>query len=127
MSPLQRLYSMFPNGWPGKGLLVLRLAGGLPLLCDAFVAVIGAPHRESHLLLTFAALAGVFFVVGLWTPVAGVCISIAELCMIFAGTDRVRVCLLQFTIGVSIAMLGPGAWSIDALLFGRRRLDLNKP
>lgn len=83
MSPLQRLHPMFPNGSPEKGLFVLRVAGGLPVLWDAFLAVIGTPHRESLLLLTFAALAGVLLMVGLWTPVAGICISVAELCLIF--------------------------------------------
>jgi putative oxidoreductase len=27
-------------------------------------------------------------------------------------------------IGLSLAMLGPGSWSIDARLFGRKRIDL---
>ena len=124
---MQRLYSMFPNGWPGKGLFVLRAAGALPLVCDALLTVMGAPHREPLLLLGFAALAGVFLLIGLWTPVAGVCVSVAELLMIFAGTDQLRGSLLQLAIAVSIVMLGPGAWSIDARLFGRQRLDFDEP
>jgi hypothetical protein len=27
-------------------------------------------------------------------------------------------------LGISLAMLGPGAWSVDALLFGRKRITV---
>ena len=117
---------MFPNGWPGKGLFVLRVGGSLPGLYDALMAIMGAPHRESIFLLTFAALAGVFLLIGLWTPVAAVSVSVAELLLILAGTDRLRDSLLQLAIGLSIALLGPGAWSIDGRLFGRRKLDFDE-
>src|SRR5437588_3193105 len=105
---------MFPNGWPGKGLFVLRVAGGVPVVWDAFQRIFEVPQRESLLLLAFAAVAGLFLLAGLLTPFAGICISIAELCLIIGSTDHVRGCLVQLAIGASAAMLGPGAWSLDA-------------
>jgi len=29
-------------------------------------------------------------------------------------------------LAVSVAMLGPGAWSVDARLFGRKRFDIDR-
>jgi len=41
-----------------------------------------------------------------------------------AGTDHVRGTIRLATTGVVIAVLGPGTWSIDALLYGRKRIDI---
>jgi putative oxidoreductase len=32
--------------------------------------------------------------------------------------------ILLASIGVALAMIGPGAWSLDARLFGWRRIDV---
>jgi putative oxidoreductase len=31
---------------------------------------------------------------------------------------------LLAVLSISLALLGPGAWSIDALIFGRKRIDI---
>jgi hypothetical protein len=117
---------MFPNGWPGKGLLVMRLVNGALMIFDGIAALIGAVHREPLALLLTAAVAGAFVVVGLWTPVAGALAAIAELSILILGTDHPRSAIMQIAAGISIGMLGPGVWSVDALLFGRKRLDLHE-
>ena len=61
---------MFPDGWPGRGLLLLRLVVGLILIHDGVCALMGVPQRESSALQVIAAVAGILLLVGLWTPIA---------------------------------------------------------
>jgi putative oxidoreductase len=71
-----------------------------------------------------AAGAALFLLVGLWTPVVGVLMAIAELCLTFSyPIDPWRHILLG-ALGAALAMLGPGAWSVDARLFGRKRIHI---
>jgi putative oxidoreductase len=115
---------MFPSAWPGKGLLLLRLVAGTLLIHDGIAALTGASQHESVTLQVIAASAGIFLLVGLWTPIAGGLLAIAELLLMVTGTAHLRATILLVVIGVAFAALGPGAWSIDARLFGRRRLDI---
>jgi uncharacterized membrane protein YphA (DoxX/SURF4 family) len=75
-----------------------------------------------------AAIAGVFLATGLWTPVIGTLITLDELWIALSrysplqGGPWIHVLLAVLTAGV--AMLGPGAWSIDARLYGRKRFDI---
>ena len=114
---------MFPDGWPGRGLLLLRLVVGFFLIHDGIVGL-GRPPRESIALLVIAAIAALFFLIGLWTPIAGVLVTLTELCNALRGTEQLRSMILLATIAIAIAILGPGAQSIDAILFGRKRLDV---
>jgi len=122
---LQRLYSMFPNGWPGIGLLILRLVVGGASLQDAIVALMGSAHHEPIVVLFIPAAAGLFLLVGLWTPIAGTIAAGGQLLIALSGTEQPRITICLFAIAACIAMLGPGNWSIDALLFGRQRIDLS--
>src|SRR5580704_1607687 len=73
---LQRLFSMFPNGWPGVALLLLRVAGGIMLIHDGAVALQLRPDLEAVILGAVAVGAGTLLLVGLWTPVAGVLVAL---------------------------------------------------
>ena len=115
---------MFPNGWPGRGLLLLRVVVVVILIHDGVAALIGVPQRESIALQVIAAIAGVFLLVGLWTPITGALVALTELWVALTGTDHLRSTLLLAAMGIAIAILGPGALSIDAHLFGRKRLDI---
>jgi len=121
---LQRLFSMFPGGWPGRGLLLLRIVAGVLLIYDGIAGLMGAPQRESLSLEVIAASAGIFLLVGLWTPIAGAVVAVTELWIAVSGTDHVRGTIMLATTGVVMAVLGPGARSVDALLFGSKRLDI---
>jgi putative oxidoreductase len=115
---------MFPYGWPGRGLLLLRLVVVLILIHDGIGALTGGPQRESISLQVIAAIAAVFLLAGLWTPIAGGIVTLSELWIILAGADDPRGAILLATLGTAFAFLGPGALSIDARLFGRKRLDV---
>jgi uncharacterized membrane protein YphA (DoxX/SURF4 family) len=67
---------------------------------------------------------GVLLVAGLLTPVAGALRLLAELAHGFetGGLDEAHI--LRAILAASLVVLGPGAWSVDARLFGRRRIDV---
>jgi len=120
---LQRLFSTFANGWPGKALLVQRLVTGAAL----FFSAIDLVERDSALILTtpqiIAAAAGLVLALGLWTPVMGTLVAIAELWIAFSRPDTPWIPILLATFGATLAMIGPGAWSVDAKLFGRKHIE----
>ena len=67
--------------------------------------------------------AGILLIAGLWTPVAGTSVALIEIWkMIMLPGDK-WVWLLLGTAGAALAMLGPGLWSIDARLFGWKRIE----
>ena len=115
---------MFPEGWPGAGLLVLRLAAAIPLIFGGAPEFRGLPQSWLHPAQFVAIGVGVLLLAGLWTPIVGALQAIIELWIIFSSGDTVVVHLLLAALGVSLVMLGPGAWSVDARLFGRKRIDI---
>ena len=82
---LQRLFSTFPNGWPGFGLFLLRLGVGIALIYLGINRLFGT--LEPHIMVApalIAAVGGIFLLGGLWTPVIGVLISTDELWIAFS-------------------------------------------
>jgi putative oxidoreductase len=116
---VQRLFSTFPNSWPGLGLLILRFAAGLSL-----AAVAQEDLTNTAGLLARCAVGGVAVLIwiGLWTPLAAVAAAAFQLIVIAFG-HRFNVSSATFVaVNLSLAMLGPGAWSFDARLWGRKRI-----
>jgi len=70
-----------------------------------------------------AVVAGIFLLVGLWTPVVGILVAIVEVWIVLVVAGDPSVPLMLATIGAALAMIGPGAWSVDARLFGRKHIE----
>ena len=122
---LQRLFSTFPNGWPGGGLLLQRVGTTTVLFCSAFRHTSEASQFVLILLHVIGAGAGMLLLLGLWTPVSGTLIAVFEVWIaIFNGGAGREISIMLATSGASLAMIGPGAWSIDARLFGRKRFEI---
>jgi uncharacterized membrane protein YphA (DoxX/SURF4 family) len=68
------------------------------------------------------AAAGLLILGGLWTPLAGVLAGIVEIYIAFMQPTGQPFAIVLATLGISLAMIGPGAWSIDARLYGRKQL-----
>lgn len=118
---LQRLFSTFADGWPGLGLLVNRLLVAILLLHCLIIRIADTSWTASIVPQLIAAGAGILLLVGLWTPVVGVLLAVLELWIsTHAGDPWISITLA--TLGASLAMIGPGAWSIDAQLFGRKQI-----
>lgn len=118
---MQRLFSTFANSWPGCGLFIQRLAIGIALLHN------GMMHSEVQRPgLTIPAIAGAFLgislLLGLWTPVAGALVALLEIWIVASGGGDSASSIMLALLGGTLAMIGPGAWSIDARLFGRKHI-----
>jgi uncharacterized membrane protein YphA (DoxX/SURF4 family) len=66
--------------------------------------------------------AGLLLLFGLWTPVVGAIVAGRELWNLLSGGGDPWMHLVLAILAATIAMIGPGAWSIDARLFGRRQI-----
>jgi len=83
-------------------------------------------RHPSSLLATASVLligAGILLLAGLWTPIAGTIVALVELWKIFAVPNDTWAFLFAATLAAALAMIGPGAWSVDARLFGWKRID----
>jgi hypothetical protein len=120
---LQRLFSTFAAGFPGIGLLLQRLITAAAVAGSLFAGFHETPNHVSVALLLADAGAALFLLVGLWTPVAGAAIACCELWVVVSGGGEFWLHLVLAALGASLAMIGPGAWSIDALLFGRKQIS----
>lgn len=102
---MQRLFVMFPDRVPGVGLLWLRAA---------LAASVCWPWPHAPGLQWLAAAAAVLLLAGWLTPLA-VLLAAASL-----GLGRADLVLA--VLPACLLLLGPGAYSLDACLFGRRVL-----
>ena len=123
---MQRLYSTFPNSWPGLALLLLRLGQGVSVIWESDLASWNSIGIGLVLLQSSELLTGALLVAGLWTPVAGLLQALLECSRIYATSHFSPDHFLSALLGVSLGMLGPGAWSVDAHLFGRQRIRIEK-
>ena len=122
--PVQRLYSTFAGGWPGMGLLFLRLSAAITAFHFSGSAL--AFENWSLSMAVIERAAASLLCAGLWTPIAGCVLAGLAVWTAFSRTADPWALILLASVGLALAMLGPGAWSIDALLFGRRRLTLDR-
>jgi putative oxidoreductase len=113
---VQRLFSTFADGPPGAGLLIQRLLVGTALVYCAVVTPDGRVVAPQ----VIGALAGVLLIAGLWTPFAGVVAGCAEAWVALSSPAHIWNPAVLAVLGVTLALIGPGAWSVDARLYGRK-------
>lgn len=119
---MQRLFSTFASGWPGLGLLIQRLVTGIALLHSG-VAVLNGTFAASVAAPQIAgAVLGLFILAGLWTPITGALVATVEVWTAFSGSGSPWISTILAILGGTLAMIGPGALSIDARLFGRKHI-----
>lgn len=126
--PLQRLFSTFPGGGPGVGLLLLRaVLGGIALLLGA-VELTSSIGRTSIVWIAVPLLlaSGIGLTIGFMTPVAS---AVVGLCVLGILCSRIPIPTLSpiaavplVIVAIAVALLGPGAFSVDGHLFGRREI-----
>ena len=120
---MRRLYSTFAGGWPGIGLLILRLVLGFVLVVRASFKLWSDPPLNLTIASVILLVGAILLMLGLWTPIAGTIVALVEAWKILTLPGDKAVWLLLGTIGCAVAMLGPGLWSVDARLFGWKRVE----
>ena len=131
---MQRFFSSYPEGLPGIGLLLLRFAVAYTsfMLGSTVIPLLSAPFLvvATHLAGWLALLS---IVPGLLAPVGCVSLliellSLVALCpALRSGTFESKLILLDLgAMLVTLATSGPGAFSVDARLFGRREIIIPK-
>lgn len=123
---MRRLFSTFADGLPSLGLLLLRVVAGAALI----LRVVELHNRASfpttapHVI---AAGIGLLLLFGSWTAVAGVIVAIIESVIAFSHNGDPWVSALLASLGLALALLGPGTWSVDARRFGWKRIEIRRP
>jgi hypothetical protein len=132
---LQRLFSTFPGGPPGFGLLLLRITVGLAGLAvgSSYLFSPSAGLAVKCSLGLLMAVTGAAITVGFLTPIAG---ALAALCFLSFALrwfvapvstihDIELIAFVLTSTATAVVLLGPGAFSLDGYLFGRREIIIS--
>jgi putative oxidoreductase len=118
---MQRLFSAFPNSWPGVGLLILRIAAGFCLV-GVGNGLDDLGSTATLFLCCGSLVVAVLLVIGFATPVAGIGDAAIQLGVMILAKRYASLSMMAAVLGLALTMLGPGAWSLDARVFGRKRI-----
>jgi uncharacterized membrane protein YphA (DoxX/SURF4 family) len=124
--PVRRFFSNFAGGWPAIGLLLIRIAAGAALIIDGRARIYSGQHLGLLTLAVFTIADGMFLTAGLWTPLAGFFALALSFSNILIYHEGPYPAILLASMGAGVALVGPGALSIDAWRFGLKRIDIEK-
>jgi uncharacterized membrane protein YphA (DoxX/SURF4 family) len=129
---LQRLFSTFPGGLPGVGLLLLRVAVGVTSVAAGTASLVehSTPTVGAAAISVVAIVCGGLLLIGFLTPGVAVVVGLGSAGLTLPGCPALAPALLEarpstgfmIVMAVAILLLGPGAFSLDSYLFGRREI-----
>ena len=101
----------------------MRVVLGSALIVRASMRLWGGSSLDVSVPAVLLIGAGILMIAGLWTPAAGTAVALIEIWKMLMLSGDKWGWLLLGTLGAALAMLGPGLWSLDARLYGWKRIE----
>jgi hypothetical protein len=112
---------MFPQGGPGIGLLLLRFAVAAMFAVNLTHSFNFSSNILYGLVVALISLISLSLILGFLTPILAMITCLAALANLFlTGETNNLVYILRILTSAALIFLGPGAYSVDARLFGLR-------
>ena len=112
---------MFPQGGPGIGLLLLRMATAGMFALNLTHLLNFSSNALYWLVVSLTGLISLGLLLGFLTPILSIIVCIAAVANLFLADQPINlVHLLTVLTSAALFFLGPGAYSVDARLFGLR-------
>jgi uncharacterized membrane protein YphA (DoxX/SURF4 family) len=129
---LRKLFSTFPSQWPGVGLLLLRVLVSFSLIAQGMAYVRAADSLVMCCLAALTFVGAAFVLVGLMTPLVALLVAAGGIGVALSWIPSPAQSLFDgyvalinlIALSIAITLLGPGAFSLDARMFGRREITI---
>lgn len=123
---MRRVFSTFADRLPSHGLLLLRVIVASALIARCVQSASGS-SLSIVTLHVIAAGVGLFLLAGWWTSAAGAVVAIIEFAIAFSHSRDPWLNVLLGSLGVALALLGAGTWSVDSRRSGWKRIEIRRP
>lgn len=104
----------------------MRLVAGNYLIAHGLMRLWTGPPAQLFVPDALGIVAGILLLVGLWTPMAGSLVVALGVWQSVTHPGDQWANIFLATIGIGLALLGPGEWSADSRLFGWKRIDVRR-
>lgn len=104
----------------------MRVVAGSSLIAYGLMRLLNGPAARLLIPEALGIVAGILLLVGLWTPIAGSLVAALAIWNSITEPGNPWANIFLATIGIGLALLGPGEWSADARLFGWKRIDIRR-
>lgn len=106
-------------------MLLLRLMTGGTVVSHGITVLLRAPPFAAAALHCLLIVLGVLLLAGLWTPIAGALVAVAAVWEIVSYAAARPQSAATAVMAMALTLLGPGAWSIDAWLYGWKEIKIS--
>ena len=105
---------------------MMRMVAGGSLIAHGLMRLWTGPPAQLLIPEALGTAAGILLLAGLWTPVAGALVAVLAAWKGIAQFADPWANIFLGTMGIALALLGPGEWSVDARLFGWKRINVRR-
>jgi putative oxidoreductase len=120
---MMKSFSRYPDGAAGIALVLLRLA--CAWIAFLIMTRLPFPHFSPNASLVVSAAFALALALGFGIRIVAFVLAAATLATVFmTGSDSALTTMARASVCAALGLLGPGAYSIDANVFGRRVIRL---